>query len=63
VLERVLGGLDADERAELGALAARVLGHVAETRVEAGNICRLCDVTACGHHHGRCPVTNAVDAR
>jgi DNA-binding MarR family transcriptional regulator len=60
VLERALGGLDAGEREQIGALAARVLANLAETHVAARRVCRLCDVTACGYREGRCPITNAI---
>ena len=62
VIEDALGGLSANEREQLAALAGRVLERFAHSRVDARQICRLCDAHACGHHEGRCPVTNAVDA-
>jgi DNA-binding MarR family transcriptional regulator len=62
VIEAALGDLSPAERAQLAGLAARVLGALARTRRDARQICRMCDVEACGHHEGRCPVTNAVDA-
>jgi hypothetical protein len=62
VITTSLAALSPSQRAELGALAGLVLSAWAETRADARQICRLCDVHACGHHEGRCPVTNAVDA-
>jgi DNA-binding MarR family transcriptional regulator len=60
-LEDALGHLSHDERAQLGALAAVVLGEVTEGRRSARGICRLCDPVACGHYGGDCPVTLAAD--
>lgn len=62
VIEEALGGLSAREREQFAELAAHVLGRFAHSRRDARQICRMCDVHACGHHDGRCPVTNAVDA-
>ncbi|MFL5844783.1 MAG: MarR family winged helix-turn-helix transcriptional regulator [Solirubrobacteraceae bacterium] len=62
VLDEALAGLSPDGRTALAGLAATVLGELAGSRLEARQICRLCDVHACGHDAGRCPVTNAVDA-
>jgi MarR family transcriptional repressor of emrRAB len=60
-LEKALGGLTPSERAQLGELAALVLGEVTEGRRAARGICRLCDPHACGHYGGDCPVTRAAD--
>jgi DNA-binding MarR family transcriptional regulator len=60
-LEDALAGLTRSERAQLSALAARVLGEVTEGRRAARGICRLCDPVACGHWGGDCPVTQAAD--
>jgi DNA-binding MarR family transcriptional regulator len=46
----------------LAALAERALARATTSRRAAGAICRLCDARACGHHEGRCPVTQAADA-
>lgn len=54
--------LDAQDRARLGDVLARLLEMIAEDRSSAVRLCRLCDPDTCGHHDGRCPVTNAVDA-
>jgi DNA-binding MarR family transcriptional regulator len=60
-LEDALAGLTQSERAQLGELAAAVLGEVTEGRRAARGICRLCDPHACGHWGGDCPVTQAAD--
>jgi MarR family transcriptional regulator, negative regulator of the multidrug operon emrRAB len=60
-LEDVLGGLTREQRAQLGELAAVVLGKVTDGRHAARGICRLCDPVACGHDSGDCPVTRAAD--
>jgi DNA-binding MarR family transcriptional regulator len=62
VLEDALGTLSASERAELTRLNEKLLGGLTDSRATAGNICRLCDLHACGHNEGICPVTNAADA-
>jgi DNA-binding MarR family transcriptional regulator len=61
-LASALGGLDAGDRRSLAALAEQVLTRVTTGRRAAGAICRLCDSHACGHHDGRCPVTQGADA-
>ena len=40
-----------------------VLGALTEDVRAAGRVCRFCDVHACGHYEGRCPVTRGIDAR
>jgi MarR family transcriptional repressor of emrRAB len=61
-LEAALAGLDPAERTELARLHEKVLATLTEGRASAGHICRLCDIEACGHRQGRCPVTRAADA-
>ncbi len=51
------------EQRELTRLHEKMLRSLADSRQGAGRICRFCDVLACGHHEGRCPVTQGVDAR
>jgi hypothetical protein len=63
VLAGALDGLTDREREALGRLAGHALGNLAGSREDARQICRLCDVHACGHDDGRCPVTNAVNAK
>jgi len=58
-LEEAVGETD---RAELAAIAERLLARATTGRRAARAICRLCDSDACGHHDGRCPVTRAADA-
>jgi len=62
VIEDALDGLSAAERELLAGLSAHLLSRLAHSRRDARQICRMCDVQACGHHEGRCPVTIAVDA-
>jgi DNA-binding MarR family transcriptional regulator len=61
-LARALGGLEPHERRMFATLAERVLAELTSGRRSARTICRLCDGAACGHHEGRCPVTQAADA-
>lgn len=61
-LEEILDPLSASDRAELTRLHEKLLGGLTEGRASARNICRLCDLHACGHNEGICPVTNAADA-
>jgi DNA-binding MarR family transcriptional regulator len=59
VTHDLLAPLDAAERAQLTSLLEKLLGGITHSRDDALHICRLCDPDACGHHEGRCPVTNA----
>src|SRR3954447_15401739 len=52
VIEDALGGLSSSEREQFAELASHVLGRFAESRRDARQICRMCDVHACGHHEG-----------
>jgi DNA-binding MarR family transcriptional regulator len=54
--------LDAQDRDRLSDVLARLLETITEDQSSARRLCRLCDPDTCGHHDGRCPVTNAVDA-
>ena len=62
-LEDALAALSPAERVTLGALHEKLLGGLAGDRASARRMCRLCDVEACGHHRGTCPVTEARLAR
>jgi DNA-binding MarR family transcriptional regulator len=62
VLGELLQPLPGDQRAALAEAASTLLGALTDSREAARHTCRLCDVHACGHHRGDCPVTNAVDA-
>jgi hypothetical protein len=61
--EATLGVLSADERATLNGLHEKLLAGLADDRASALRLCRLCDVEACGHDRGTCPVTEARRAR
>jgi DNA-binding MarR family transcriptional regulator len=58
-LEGALAVLSADERATLTGLHEKLLAGLTSDRASARRLCRLCDIDACGHHRGTCPVTNA----
>jgi DNA-binding MarR family transcriptional regulator len=60
-LEALLAPLSAEQRAQLTALHEKLLAGITGGRADAGHICRLCDADACGHEHGRCPVTIAAN--
>jgi MarR family transcriptional regulator, negative regulator of the multidrug operon emrRAB len=62
VLEDALEALSPAERAQLTHLHEKLLAGLTDNRAAARNICRLCDLHACGHNEGRCPVTKAADA-
>jgi len=62
-LSEVLGALTAAERDELTRLHEKLLAELPEDVPAARRVCRFCDVYACGHYDGRCPVTQGVDAR
>lgn len=61
-LEDALNALSSDERAELTRLNEKLLAGLTDGHATARNICRLCDLHACGHNEGICPVTNAANA-
>ena len=61
-LEAVLDALDPSERAALARLHEKLLAGLTDDHQTARRTCRLCDVDACGHHRGTCPVTEAVRA-
>jgi MarR family transcriptional regulator, negative regulator of the multidrug operon emrRAB len=63
VLDDVLRALTAAEREELTRLHEKLLAQLPEDVPAAARVCRFCDVYACGHYEGRCPVTQGVDAR
>jgi MarR family transcriptional regulator, negative regulator of the multidrug operon emrRAB len=63
VIDGSLGALSAAERRLLAELVGKVLAGTTTSRRDSWAICRMCDVHACGHHEGRCPVTRANDAR
>ena len=62
-LDRVLEALSADEQRELTRLHEKLLGRLPDDVPGARRVCRYCDVHACGHYEGRCPVTQGIDAR
>jgi MarR family transcriptional repressor of emrRAB len=62
-LGQVLGTLSAVEQKELTRLHEKLLAQLPEDVPAARRVCRFCDVHACGHYDGRCPVTQGVDAR
>jgi hypothetical protein len=62
-LSNVLGVLSAAEREQLTRLHEKVLANLPEDVPAAARVCRFCDVHACGHYDGRCPVTQGIDAR
>jgi hypothetical protein len=47
------------ERATLAALHGKLLAGLTSDRASARRLCRLCDIEACGHHRGTCPVSEA----
>jgi len=62
-LGEVLGVLSADEQNELTRLHEKLLSQLPDDVRGARRVCRFCDVHACGHYDGRCPVTQGIDAR
>ena len=59
-LAEALAVLDAGERRALTELNEKLLAGLTSDRASARRICRLCDIEACGHERGICPVTEAV---
>jgi predicted MarR family transcription regulator len=62
-LAAALSALSAGERRTLTELNAKLLAGLTSDRASARRICRLCDIEACGHERGTCPVTTAASAR
>jgi MarR family transcriptional regulator, negative regulator of the multidrug operon emrRAB len=62
-LSHVLGALTTAEQEELTRLHEKLLAELPEDVAGASRVCRFCDVYACGHYDGRCPVTQGIDAR
>jgi hypothetical protein len=58
-----VGALSAAEQEQLTRLHEKLLAQLPEDVPAAARVCRLCDVHACGHYDGRCPVTLGIDAR
>jgi MarR family transcriptional repressor of emrRAB len=56
----VLRALSPAERAVITQLHEKLLAGLTSDRAAARHLCRLCDLEACGHHRGTCPVTEAV---
>jgi len=62
-LAEVLGVLSAAEQHELTRLHEKLLARLPDGVPGARRVCRFCDVHACGHYDGRCPVTRGIDER
>ena len=62
-LQDALGVLSPEERATLATLHEKLLAGLTGDRASARRLCRLCDIEACGHDRGTCPVTEARRAR
>jgi MarR family transcriptional regulator, negative regulator of the multidrug operon emrRAB len=62
-LDAVLDVLTAAEQSELTRLHEKLLQNLPDGVPGARRVCRFCDVYACGHYDGRCPVTQGIDAR
>jgi DNA-binding MarR family transcriptional regulator len=62
-LTGVLGVLSAAEQRELTRLHEKLLARLPDGVPGARRVCRFCDVQACGHYDGLCPVTRGIDER
>jgi MarR family transcriptional regulator, negative regulator of the multidrug operon emrRAB len=61
VLDSIVAELTAAQRRDLDRVLAAVLDVTTVDTSAARGTCRLCDVHACGHYEGACPVTRAAD--
>lgn len=61
VLLSALRELEVAEVRDLDRMLATLLGVTTVDVRAARQTCRLCDVHACGHYDGACPVTSAAD--
>ena len=59
----MLASLSAAGAAQLTRLHEKLLAHLPDGVPAARRVCRYCDVDACGHYDGRCPVTRGIDER
>jgi DNA-binding MarR family transcriptional regulator len=62
-LAGVLDVLSATEQRQLTRLHEKLLAHLPDGVPAARRVCRFCDVHACGHYDGNCPVTRGIDER
>lgn len=62
-LAGVLSVLSQAEQRELTRLHEKLLARLPDGVPGARRVCRFCDVVACGHNDGRCPVTRGIDER
>ena len=62
-IDAVLCGLGPADAERLAPLLEKLLAGLVEDRADARRICRFCDADACGHHAGRCPVTETARAK
>jgi DNA-binding MarR family transcriptional regulator len=62
-LREITAVLSRAEQRELTRLHEKLLRPLPDSVQAAGRICRFCDVLACGHYEGRCPVTQGLDAK
>jgi DNA-binding MarR family transcriptional regulator len=60
VLSDTLAVLAPADRARLAGLLGRLFTGLVRGPGATRWICRLCDTTACGREHGRCPAANAA---
>ncbi len=63
VLDDILAPLTAPERRIMTALHERVLFALVAGGAVPQRVCRMCDMRACGHDDGACPVTNGAQGR
>lgn len=61
VLDAAVGALEPGSAGELERLLGALLSAATPDVRSARQTCRLCDVHACGHFEGACPVTEAAD--
>lgn len=57
-----LAALTDPDRRELERLLEVIVGSLAETRLPAMQVCRLCDRAACASHGRDCPLEHTVTA-
>jgi DNA-binding MarR family transcriptional regulator len=63
VLSRAVGDQTESERETLHGLLGRVMAGMVWRKDGGAWICRMCDLRACGHDEGQCPVANAAVAK
>lgn len=62
-IDALTRGLSAAQRAALVEALSTMIANLVDTKDGGAWLCRMCDTTACGRPHGRCPAAIAAARR